>query len=76
VQEVTGDAVAVAFVDQEYTGEQAAEATQAQHMPGPRAFAVRHAMMSGWQRRLRASHFVAFAILMLKRFVALLLQNA
>ena len=32
VQEVTGDAVEVAFVDQGYTGEQAAEDAQAQHM--------------------------------------------
>jgi ADP-ribose pyrophosphatase YjhB (NUDIX family) len=32
VEEVTGDAVAVAFVDQGYTGEQAAEDAQAHHM--------------------------------------------
>jgi transposase len=32
VQEVTGDAVAVAFVDQGYTGEQAAQDAQDQHM--------------------------------------------
>jgi len=32
VQEVTGDAVEVAFVDQGYTGEQAAQGVQGQHM--------------------------------------------
>jgi transposase len=32
VQEVTGDAIAVAFVDQGHTGDQAAQDAHAQHM--------------------------------------------
>jgi transposase len=103
VQEGTGDAVEVAFVDQGYTGEQAAEDAQAQHMrldvvklpeakKGfvllPRRWVVERS--NAWAARFRrlardderlaetlaGLHFVAFAILMLKRFVALLLQNA
>jgi transposase len=103
VQEVTGDAVDVAFVDQGYTGEQAAEDAQAQHMrlevvklpeakKGfvllPRRWVVerRNAWAARFRRLARGYerlaetlaglHFVAFAILILKRFVALLLQNA
>jgi transposase len=103
VQEVTGDAVAVAFVDQGYTGEHAAEDAPAQHMrlevvklPAvtksgvllPRRWVVERS--NAWAARFRrlardderlaetraGLHFVAFAILMLKRFVALLLQSA
>jgi transposase len=103
VQEVTGDAVAVALVDQGYTGAQAAEEAQAQPMrldivklpeakKGfvllPRRWVVERS--NAWAARfcrlardyarlaetLAGLHFVAFAILMLKRFVALLLQNA
>jgi transposase len=103
VQEVTGDAVAVAFVDQGYTGEQAAQDAQAQHMrlevvklpeakKGfvrlPRRWVVERS--NAWAARFRrlardderlaetlaGLHFVAFAILMLKRFVTLLLQSA
>jgi transposase len=59
VPAVTGDAVDVAFVDQGYTGEQAAEEAQAQHM---RLLA----------ETLAGLHFVAFAILMLKRCVELI----
>jgi transposase len=99
VQEVTGDAVEVAFVDQGYTGEQAAEDAQAQHMrlevvklPAakkgfvllPRRWVVERS--NAWAARFRrlarddeqlaetlaGLHFVAFAILMLKRLVALL----
>ena len=103
VQEVTGDAIEVAFVDQGYTGEQAAQAAQDQHMrlevvklpeaqKGfvllPRCWVVeRRQAWAAWFRRLARDderlaetlaglHFVAFAILMLKRFVALLLQSA
>jgi transposase len=36
VQEVTGDSVEVAFVDQAYTGEQAAELIQKETPSGPR----------------------------------------
>jgi transposase len=103
VQEVTGDAVEVAFVDQGYTGEKAAQDAQAQHMrlevvklpeakKGfvllPRRWVVERS--NAWAARFRrlardyerladtlaGLHFVAFAILMLKRFAALLLQNA
>jgi transposase len=103
VQEVTGAAVEVAFVDQGYTGGQAAQDAQAQHMrlevvklseakKGfvllPRRWVVErsHAWAARFRRLTRdyerlaetlaGLHFVAFAILMLKRFVALLLQNA
>jgi transposase len=102
VQEVTGDAVEVAFVDQGYTGSQAAQDAHAQHMrlevvkrpeakKGfvllPRRWVVERS--NAWAARFRrlardyeqlaetlaGLHFVAFAILMLKRFVALLLQK-
>jgi transposase len=103
VQEVTGDAVAVAFVDQGYTGKQAAEDAQAQHMrlevvklpeakkgfvllprrwvvERSNARAARFRRLARDDERLAETlaglHYVAFAILMLKRFVALLLQNA
>lgn len=103
VQEVPGDAVEVACVDQGYTGAQAVEDAQAQHrrlevvrLPEakkgfgllPRRWVVERS--NAWAARFRrlardyerlaetlaGLHFVAFAILMLKRFVALLLQNA
>jgi transposase len=103
VHEVTGDAVEVAFVDQGYTGEQAVQEAEAQHMrlevvklpeakKGfvllPRRWLVERS--NAWAARFRrlarddarlaetlaGLHFVAFAILMLKRFVALLLQSA
>jgi transposase len=102
-QEVTDDAVAVTCVDQGYTGEQAAEDAQAQHLrlevvklpeakKGfvwlPRRWVVERS--NAWAARFRrlaqdderlaetlaGLHCVAFAIPMLKRFVALLLQNA
>jgi transposase len=103
VQAVTGDAVAVVFVDQGYTGEQAAEEAHAQprrlevvKLPEarkgfvllPRRWVVerRNAWAARFRRLARdyerladtlaGLHFVAFAILILKRFVALLLQNA
>jgi len=103
VQEVTGDAVEVAFVDQEYTGEQAAQDDQAQHkrlevvklpeatkgfvllskrwcVERSNAWAARFRRLAREYERLAETlaglHCVAFAILMLKRFVALLLQNA
>jgi transposase len=99
VQEVTGDAVEVAFVDQGYPGEQAAEDAQAQQMclevvklpeakKGvvllPRRWVVERS--NAWAARFRrlardderlaetlaSLHFAAFAILMLKRFVELI----
>jgi transposase len=100
VQEVTGDTVEVAFVDQGYTGTQAAQDAHAQHMrlevvklpevkKGfillPKRWVVERS--NAWAARfrrlardyeqlaetLRGLHFVAFAILMLKRFVELIL---
>jgi transposase len=103
VQEVTGDAVEVACVDQGYTGDQAAQDAGAQHMrlevvtlpeakKGfvllPRRWGVErsHAWAACFRRLARdyerlaeplaGLHVVAFAILMLTRFVALLLQSA
>jgi transposase len=102
VQEVTGDAGEVALVDQGYTGEQAAEDAQAQHMrlevvklpeakkgfvllprwvvERSHAWAARFRRLARDYERLAETlvglHFVAFAILMLTRFVALFLQNA
>jgi transposase len=99
VQEVTGDAVEVAFVDQAYTGEQAAQDAQAHHiqlavvkLPEakkgfvllPRRWVVERS--NAWAARFRrlardyeqlagtlaGLHFVAFAILLLKRFVELI----
>ena len=103
VPEVTGDAVEVAFVDQGYTGEQAAQEAHAQHMrlevvklpeakkgfgllprrwvvERSNAWAARFRRLARdyerWAETLAGLHFVAFAILMLKRFMVLLLQNA
>ena len=99
VQEVTGDAVDVACVDQGYTGAHAAQAAEAHHMrlevvklpeakKGfvllPKRWVVERS--NAWAARFRrlardyeqlaetlaGLHFVAFAILMLKRFVELI----
>jgi transposase len=99
VQEATGDAVEVAFVDQGYTGEQAAQDAEAHHMrlevvqlpeakKGfvvlPRRWVVERS--NAWLARFRrlardyeqvaktlaGLHGVAFAMLMLKRFVELM----
>jgi transposase len=99
VQAVTGDAVGLAFVDQGYTGVQAAQDAQAHHMQLevvrlpeakkgfvllPRRWVVERS--NAWAARFRrlardyerlaqtwaGLHFVAFAILMLKRFVELI----
>jgi transposase len=96
VQDVTGDSVEVAFVDQGYTGEQADQAAQAAgidlivvRLPEakrgfvllPRRWVVERSF--GWLARFRrlardyerlpetlaGLHFLAFAILMLQRFV-------
>jgi transposase len=99
VQEVTGDAVELAFVDQGYTGAQAAHDAIVHHMQLevvklseakkgfvllPRrwvversnAWAARFRRLARDYERLAATlaglHFVAFAILMLKRFAELL----
>jgi transposase len=99
VQQVTGDAVELAYVDQGYTGPHAAQAAAAHHMDLvvvklaeakkgfvllPKRWVVERSF--GWAGRFRrlardyeqlaetlaGLHFVAFAILMLKRFVELL----
>jgi len=99
VPEVTGEAVEVAFGDQGYTGEQAAEEAQAHHMrlevvklpKAKKGFVLLPKQWVGersnaWAARFRrlardyeqlaeilaGLHFVAFAILMLKRFVELM----
>jgi transposase len=103
VQGVTGENVEIAFVDQAYTGEQAAR-DAAQHgitlevvkLPEakkgfvllPRRWVVERSF--AWATRFRrlvrdyerlpetlaGLHFLAFAILMLKRVVTLMLQSA
>jgi transposase len=103
VQTVTGDSVEVAFVDQGYTGAQAAQDAQAHgikleviKLPEakqgfvllPRRWVVERSI--GWVARFRrlardyerlpetlaGLHFLAFAILLLKRFVDLIMSNA
>ena len=100
VQSVTGDAVEIAYVDQGYTGDQAAQNAEAHHMQLevvklpeakkgfvllPKRWVVERSFAwSGRFRRLARDyerltqtlaglHVVAFAILMLKRFVALII---
>ena len=103
VQEVRGENVEIAFVDQGYTGEQPAQAA-AQHgiklavvkLPEakkgfvllPRRWVVERSF--AWTTRFRrlvrdyerlpetlaGLHFLAFAILMLKRVVMLMVQSA
>ena len=99
VQVVTGDAVEIAYVDQGYTGDQAAQDAAAHHMQLevvklpeakkgfvllPKRWVVERSFAwSGRFRRLARDyerlaqtlaglHVIAFAILMLKRFVALI----
>jgi transposase len=103
VQEVTGDAVEVAFVDQGYTGDQPAQAAAAHGLQRevvklpeakkgfvlrPRRWVVERSF--AWTARfrrlardderlpetLRGVHFLVFAILMLTRFIALMVQSA
>jgi transposase len=103
VQDVTGDAVAIAFVDQGYTGERPAQDAAAHgiqlevvKLPEakkgfvllPRRWVVERSF--GWAARFRrlardyerlpetlaGLHFLAFMILLLKRFVELLVQSA
>jgi transposase len=103
VQEVTGDAVEVAFVDQGYTGDQPAQAAAAHgiqlevvKLPEakhgfvllPRRWVVKRSF--AWTARFRrlardyerlpeprrGFHFLVFAILMLTRFIALMVQSA
>jgi transposase len=103
VQEVTGQTVEVAFVDQGYTGEQAAEDAACHGMrlevvklPTakrgfvllPRRWVVERSF--GWMARFRrlardyerlpetlaGLHFLAFAMLMLKRFITFMVESA
>ena len=103
VQEATGEAVEVAFVDQGYTGDCPAEAAaergsrlEVVRLPGakrgfvllPRRWVVERS--NAWLARfrrlardyerlpevLKGLHFLAFAILLLARFVALLTESA
>ena len=103
VQEVTGDSVELAYVDQGYTGAQAAQAAEAHHMQLavvklpeakqgfvllPKRWGVErsHAWAARFRRLARdyeqlaetlaGLHFVAFAILMLKRIVELIVSSA
>jgi len=103
VQQVTGESVEIAFVDQGYTGEMAAEEAQAygirlevvklnEAKKGfvllPRRWVVERSF--GWAARFRrlardyerlpetlaGLHFLAFAVLMLKRFVELMAHSS
>ena len=103
VQELTGETVEVAFVDQGYTGEQAAEAAEAQgirlevvKLPEakrgfvllPRRWVVERSF--GWLARFRrlardyerlpetlaGLHYLAFAMVLLKRFITAFLESA
>lgn len=101
--EVTGDSVALAYVDQGYTGVQAAQDAEAHHLQRavvklpeakkgfvllPKRWVV--ARSNAWAARFRrlardyeplaetlaGLHFVAFAMLMLKRIVGLIVSSA
>jgi transposase len=103
VQQATGEAVEVAFVDQGYTGDQAATDAAAQgirlevvKLPSakrgfvllPRRWVVERSF--GWMARFRrlardyerlpetlaGLHFLAFAMLMLKRFITFMIQSS
>ncbi len=103
VQQVTGETVEVAFADQGYTGEQAAEDAEAHSirlevvkLPTakrgfvllPRRWVVERSF--GWMARFRrlardyerlpetlaGLHFLAFAMLMLKRFITFMVESA
>lgn len=103
VQEVRGENVEIAFVDQAYTGEQAAQGAaqpgitlEVVKLPAakkgfvllPRRWVVERSF--AWTTRFRrlvrdyerlpetlaGLHFLAFAILMLKRVVMLMMQSA
>jgi transposase len=103
VQEVTGESVEVAFVDQGYTGDQPAEDAEAHgirlkviKLPTakrgfvllPRRWVVERSF--GWMARFRrlardyerlpetlaGLHFLAFAMLMLKRFITFMIESA
>jgi len=103
VQEATGEAIEVAFVDQGYTGEQPAEDAEAHgirlevvKLPTakrgfvllPRRWVVERSF--AWMARFRrlardyerlpetlaGLHFLAFAMLMLKRFISFMVESS
>lgn len=103
VQQVTGEAVEIAFVDQGYTGEQPAQDAEAHgirlevvKLPTakqgfvllPRRWVVERSF--GWMARFRrlardyerlpetlaGLHFLAFAMLMLSRFITFMVKSA
>lgn len=103
VQQVTSEAVEIAFVDQGYTGEQAAQDAEAHgirlevvKLPTakqgfvllPRRWVVERSF--GWMARFRrlardyerlpetlaGLHFLAFAMLMLSRFITFMVKSA
>jgi transposase len=103
VQELTGEMVEVAFVDQGYTGEEAAEAAEAQgirlevvKLPEakrgfvllPRRWVVERSFgrLARFRRLARdyerlpetlaGLHYLAFAMVLLKRFVTAFLESA
>ena len=103
VQEVTGDSVVSALVDQGFTGAKAAQEAEAHLMllevvklpeaqkglvllpkrwvvERSKAWAARFRRLARYDEQLAETlagwHFVTFAILMLKRFAELILQNA
>lgn len=103
IQEVTGESIDVAFVDQGYTGQQAADDAAEQgirlevvKLPAakrgfvllPRRWVVERSF--AWMARFRrlardyerlpetlaGLHFLAFAMLMLKRFISFMVESA
>jgi transposase len=103
VPEVTGDSVELAYVDQGYTGAQAAQDAEAHHLQlevvklpeakkgfvllpkrwvveRSNAWAARFRRLARYYEQLAETlaglHFVAFAMLMLKRIVGLIVSSA
>jgi transposase len=103
LQYVTGEAVEIAYVDQGYTGEQAAQDAAAHHiqlevvkrpevkkefvlLPKRRVIERSNAWAARFRRlardyeqlakTLKGLHFVACAILLLKRFVEVIVSSA
>ena len=78
VQAATGDSVEIAFVDQGFTGEQAAE-DAAQHgirLEVVKLLTAKRGFILLPRRWVVGLHFVAFAILLAHRFVTFMVQSA